>query len=74
VLRLIKGFGQRIISFWRCLSDNGIIASQNAANIKNVAQEFMSAIAQHRHWNRTLNEIKPPVQQAAVSDRIVIGS
>jgi catalase len=55
-------------------SDNGIISSQNAANIKNVAEEFVSATARYRHWTRTINEIKPPVQEPTASDRIVIGS
>ncbi|MGI2902152.1 catalase [Tolypothrix sp. VBCCA 56010] len=54
-------------------SDNGVIASRNADNIKNVAQEFVQAIAQHRHWTRTINEIKPPVQDA-IGDRLTMAN
>ena len=33
-------------------SDQGIVVSRNAADMNAVAQAFIPAIAQHRHWTR----------------------
>ncbi len=37
-------------------SDKGVVVSRDASDIKQVAKEFVSAIAQHRHWMREQQE------------------
>jgi catalase len=34
------------------VSDKGVITSRNASDVKQVAQEFVKGITQHRHWIR----------------------
>jgi catalase len=40
-------------------ADNGIVTSFKASDILPVAQEFIQAIAQHRHWKREAKEMVP---------------
>jgi catalase len=48
------------------VSENGIITSRNASDINKVGQDFIQAIAKHRHWTRTQPEINLPQSQTRV--------
>ncbi|RUT05465.1 catalase-2 [Dulcicalothrix desertica PCC 7102] len=36
----------------KSVSDKGVITSRNASDVKQIVQDFVKAIAQHRHWIR----------------------
>lgn len=52
-------------------SEMGVVMSRNASDINTVAQEFIQAIAKHRHWTRTQKEMKP-ADSPSVIDRIAM--
>jgi catalase len=41
------------------ISDRGVVTSRDASNMSSFAQEFIKAIAQHRHWMREQKELVP---------------
>jgi catalase len=42
------------------VSDFGVVTIQNSQDMKNFIQEFINAIAQHRHWDRQSKKDKVP--------------
>jgi catalase len=40
-------------------SDKGVVTVRNASDMQSVAQQFIQAIAQHRHWMREHKEMVP---------------
>jgi catalase len=42
------------------VSDLGVVTIQNSQDMKNFIQEFINAIAQHRHWDRQSKKDKVP--------------
>ncbi|MBW4669837.1 MAG: catalase [Cyanomargarita calcarea GSE-NOS-MK-12-04C] len=40
-------------------SEKGVVISRDASDLKNVSQEFIEAIAWHRHWMREQKEMVP---------------
>ncbi len=50
----------------RLESSQGIVTMRNASDMVKFSQEFINAIAQHRHWTRQAKQFKIPPQQPAM--------
>ncbi|MEA5570253.1 catalase [Calothrix sp. UHCC 0171] len=45
-------------------SDQGVVTSRNPGDVEKTAKEFVSAIAQHRHWIREQKKLDTPMMSA----------